>query len=556
MRLTTAKAVVANQIRKQILQRYPNISGTRLQEMINAATSQFNMIQTELNSGRYDMAARIAASNKLEVDVRTQSLMSEFPELKTIMSVNQTVGGQAGGELFSRYIQQGYGGNAGFAEKLLSFGMAQSTAQGIYSVHDLSKAVAGIQQMSGSERGNLLKGFLDGFSETASQLSNENVGNFVKKNYTESSGESVLWSETGIVPNDEKIIVFNKLFDPKISKKIQESGDREAQQQYLNTALDRFQAVPDYKKAASALQEWLPQLKKYYTIGYDEKTNQITYKTNEGVSDGIMTDAMSVKTRSQFIKMINKLNQGMATMGPVLDAGGVNRTEGMRRIFQDLHLDFDTPAAGQGFWEWMIEGLSAPTPTEGIDIEGSRENLGLDASDEDDDISFQFKTPGGISFVPMAKNSAGEEISDSEGNPLIIRRGEGLAGLVTSTKRGYQPDVDNLRPEIASGIVELQQAWGRDLPIISAYRDPARNARAGGARKSQHLHGNAVDIDVSNLSIEERKNLIRLAREKGFTGIGVYANSLHIDKGGKRHWGPSYKAASTPKWALAALTSE
>lgn len=203
----------------------------------------------------------------------------------------------------------------------------------------------------------------------------------------------------------------------------------------------------------------------------------------------------------------------------------------------------------------MIEGLSAPSPTEGVDVEGSRENLGLDASDEDDDISFQFKTPGGNSFAPMAKNSAGQEISDSQGNPRIIRQGAGLANLVTSTKRGYQPDVDNLRPEIASGISELQQAWGRDIPIISAYRDPARNARAGGARKSQHMHGNAVDIDVSDLSIEERQNLIRLAREKGFTGIGVYTNSLHLDKGGKRNWGPSYKAASTPKWALAALKS-
>lgn len=557
--LVTAKSAVANQIRQQILQRYPNISGTRLQEMINSATSQFDMIQTELNSGRYDMAARIATSNKLEVDTRTQSLMTQFPELKTIMSINNTVGGQAGGELFSRYIQQGYGGNAGFAEKLLSFGMAQSTAQGVYSVHDLSKAVAENQQMKGSEKGNLLKGFLDGFSETASQVGNENIGNFVKKNYTESSGESVLWSESGVVPNDEKVIVFNKLFDPKISKKIQESGDSEAQQQYLNTALDRFQSVPEYKKAASALQEWLPELKKYYNVGYDEKTNQITI-TDNGQTDNSPTAA---RTRQAFNKVLSKLNQGMATMGPVLDAGGMSRSEGMKRVFQDLHLDFDTSAAGQGFWEWMIEGLSKPVNTSGVDIEGSRMNLGLEGEpplgtnnedeDAEDDISFQFKTPGGASFKPMAKNAQGQEISDEKGNPRIIRQGAGLANLVTSTKRGYQPDVDNLRPEISQGISDLQQAWGRDIPIISAYRDPARNARAGGAKKSQHMHGNAVDVDVSDLSIKERQDLIKLARSQGFTGVGVYRNSLHLDKGALRAWGPSYRSTSIPKWALAAL---
>lgn len=126
-------------------------------------------------------------------------------------------------------------------------------------------------------------------------------------------------------------------------------------------------------------------------------------------------------------------------------------------------------------------------------------------------------------------------------------------GLVASSKRGYKPDLDNLRPEIRTGVESLQKAWGRELPIVSGFRDPARNRKAGGAKKSQHQHGNAVDIDVSTLSQAERIELIRLASSQGFKGIGVYANSIHLDYGTKRYWGPSHGAKSLPAWAKDAI---
>lgn len=129
----------------------------------------------------------------------------------------------------------------------------------------------------------------------------------------------------------------------------------------------------------------------------------------------------------------------------------------------------------------------------------------------------------------------------------------GLAALVPSSKRGRAPDLDNLKPELKAGIGALQEAWGRDLPIVSGFRDAKRNRKAGGAKRSQHMHGNAVDIDVSALSHDQRLDLIRLASQQGFTGIGVYPNSLHLDYGARRAWGPSYHAESVPQWAQVAI---
>jgi hypothetical protein len=59
---------------------------------------------------------------------------------------------------------------------------------------------------------------------------------------------------------------------------------------------------------------------------------------------------------------------------------------------------------------------------------------------------------------------------------------------------------------------------------------------------------------VSNLSIEDRKRLIAAASARGFTGIGIYENSLHFDMraGGPAMWGPSHHADSIPAWASGA----
>jgi hypothetical protein len=114
-------------------------------------------------------------------------------------------------------------------------------------------------------------------------------------------------------------------------------------------------------------------------------------------------------------------------------------------------------------------------------------------------------------------------------------------------------DLNGVNSDLLDRMKKLQGAFGAPLPIISGYRDPARNAKVGGAKSSQHLHGGALDIDLTGVSQQERQRLIQTASAQGFTGIGVYDNSLHLDMGARRAWGPSYKRASVPAWASGAI---
>lgn len=106
-----------------------------------------------------------------------------------------------------------------------------------------------------------------------------------------------------------------------------------------------------------------------------------------------------------------------------------------------------------------------------------------------------------------------------------------------------------------AAFARLQGAWKKPLKVNSAYRDPEHNAKVGGAKGSQHIQGNAFDIDVSDLSQDERISLITQARAAGFAGIGVYNNSLHFDVGGNRAWGPDYHRGSLPAWAAGAVSA-
>ena len=115
-----------------------------------------------------------------------------------------------------------------------------------------------------------------------------------------------------------------------------------------------------------------------------------------------------------------------------------------------------------------------------------------------------------------------------------------------------QGKLAGVNPSLVAKLDTVQQQFG-NLPINSGYRSPSHNAAVGGARGSQHMQGNAVDVDVSGKSIAERLAIINAASKAGIKGIGVYKNALHFDVGSKRAWGPSYHRGSVPAWAEEAI---
>lgn len=98
-----------------------------------------------------------------------------------------------------------------------------------------------------------------------------------------------------------------------------------------------------------------------------------------------------------------------------------------------------------------------------------------------------------------------------------------------------------------------------DLNITSGHRTAEQNKKVGGAKRSQHLHGNALDIPIGHLTDEQKANLLAQAIAAGARGIGIYkgGQTLHIDtRSNPLLWGAypnapydSAKPEAFPAWA-------
>lgn len=76
--------------------------------------------------------------------------------------------------------------------------------------------------------------------------------------------------------------------------------------------------------------------------------------------------------------------------------------------------------------------------------------------------------------------------------------------------------------------------------IISGYRSPKTNAMlhnntSGVAKKSLHMEGKAIDINLPGLELSQLKKIAMQAKRGG---VGYYpsSNFVHVDVGRVRHW--------------------
>jgi uncharacterized protein YcbK (DUF882 family) len=102
--------------------------------------------------------------------------------------------------------------------------------------------------------------------------------------------------------------------------------------------------------------------------------------------------------------------------------------------------------------------------------------------------------------------------------------------------------VTRMDPKLYDMLWEMQQRLGTDDPwrVISAYRSPQTNAavrkQGGVARNSFHLHGKALDVDLTDRATRAIRQ-VAVGLQAG--GVGQYPRSdfVHIDTGPVRVWG-------------------
>ena len=120
----------------------------------------------------------------------------------------------------------------------------------------------------------------------------------------------------------------------------------------------------------------------------------------------------------------------------------------------------------------------------------------------------------------------------------------------------YRPGISAPAPTTATAkdIHDFQKRLLEKYPelrVTSGYRDPATNARVGGARNSQHTHGTAIDVAMRGIDEARQREIVEYARSLGARGLGYYPSnqSAHFDlrKGAPAAWGGNYSHTSLPQ---------
>lgn len=98
-------------------------------------------------------------------------------------------------------------------------------------------------------------------------------------------------------------------------------------------------------------------------------------------------------------------------------------------------------------------------------------------------------------------------------------------------------DLSKTDANLVGGVNDLN-SWaydnfGKDLIISGGYRNAEHNAAVNGSPTSYHLYGQALDVDASNFTEDERKQIEAKAREMGFNSNG---EDMYHDKGSGLHF--------------------
>ena len=97
---------------------------------------------------------------------------------------------------------------------------------------------------------------------------------------------------------------------------------------------------------------------------------------------------------------------------------------------------------------------------------------------------------------------------------------------------------ENITDECRDRLDALREAYGHPIRITSGARCESYNAKIkNSAPKSKHIEGIAVDVSCE--SDVDRRNLVALALQYGWSGIGVGKSFIHLDirTGTKVVWG-------------------
>jgi len=345
-------------------------------------------------------------------------------------------------------------------------------------------------------------------------LSDDKVTPEIRKNFVTSLfGDQ---HSLNVIKGPQKEKAFSILTSPDIQKqmmKIRDLGDTESWERYSAWVKSSFTQVhrelmQDVGDASS--QRFLDvrfegdknQFKIYLTPEGTRQVSGSMRAANNASANPLERLAANNSSISTYIQKVDSLNKAIKLVEPVMKADNYEFSQEMFNLLKSRGMDTQQPK------EPRLEQKIFGAIKNWFTSEGKPVDNPAVATFGGEEVGFQSASGG--------NKGTGSQVS-LDGSTVTNNRGADLQNLDQRTKKF----LDDLASD---GVVET-------IDINSGYRDPARNARAGGAKASKHMDGLAVDINVSGMTDEQKSAVLEAAIRRGAKGIGIYpgGNAIHLD---------------------------
>lgn len=97
-------------------------------------------------------------------------------------------------------------------------------------------------------------------------------------------------------------------------------------------------------------------------------------------------------------------------------------------------------------------------------------------------------------------------------------------------------NVSCVKPNLLGLVRRAESHFGKKVVVTSGYRSPSHNKRVRGARFSQHLYCNALDLYMPGVTRDDLARYFFSQPDRGGIGLYCHTRSIHIDTGRKRQW--------------------